>query len=170
MSASPSVTVKASQLQQFVQLQQLVVSLSQQTVEEKKVMNDLQRRLEQYATLTCDQDEMIEELKRMNRKLQSERDTLAMYKDMASTPADEFTRSLISQLKEEKRQRLELEEQSNHMVAEQQRTINRLEARLKESQAVPRDRAPSKAVTTPIRMTAADVDSMVKGWQATATQ
>ncbi|KEG08465.1 hypothetical protein DQ04_07121000 [Trypanosoma grayi] len=49
-----------------------------------------------------------------------------------------FVRSLVAQLRDERRKRLEVEEQSSQMIGEQQLTIQRLEDRLRLPAAAPR--------------------------------
>ncbi|EAN86101.1 hypothetical protein C3747_7g470 [Trypanosoma cruzi] len=57
----------------------------------------------------------------------------------AMTPRSRgFVRSLVAQLRDERRKRLEVEEQSSRMIGEQQLTIQRLEDRLRPQVVAPR--------------------------------
>ncbi|RNF06491.1 uncharacterized protein Tco025E_07547 [Trypanosoma conorhini] len=57
----------------------------------------------------------------------------------AMTPRSRgFVRSLVAQLRDERRKRLEVEEQSSRMIGEQQVTIQRLEDRLRPQAVAPR--------------------------------
>ncbi len=117
----------------------------------------MQKRLDAYAQLVREQDRMIEELKALNSKLIKEKEALLSFRrdeddgddyrggaaalahDLETTghtpKSKEFVQSLVGQLRDEKRQRLAVEEQSSRMIGEQQLTIHRLEEKLKHAGA-----------------------------------
>jgi hypothetical protein len=134
----------------------VVVQLSQCAVSEKHKYSHLQKRLDAYAQLVREQDRMIEELKALNSRLVKEKEALLSFRREGDegeeeawlaaggsaaeaatgqqTPkSKEFAASLVAQLRDEKRQRLAVEEQSSRMIGEQQVTIHRLEEKLKQS-------------------------------------
>lgn len=132
------------------QLEMVVAQLSHAASGESSKLAHMQAQLDAYQSLVNEQDRMIDELRSLNAKLQKERDALAAFRptDGLHPPDDldclatahatpktkSFVQSLVDQLKEEKRLRLQVEEQSSRMIGEQQVTIHRLEDRLGRSQ------------------------------------
>ena len=150
---------EGGQFKLFSQLQEVVVQLSQCAVSEKQKFSHMQKRLDAYAQLVKEQDRMIEELKALNSKLVKEKEALMSFRHVDTATDDrylddiaveerhaehgdlsvntpkskQFMQSLISQLREEKRQRLAVEEQSSRMIGEQQLAIHRLEEKAKQT-------------------------------------
>jgi len=99
---------------------------------ENSVVAVLQQRCDEYADLVRQQDEMISQLQRDL--------TVAGDRNLS-------TESLTQQLRAEKQSRLHAEEQSARILFEQQRTIQRLEAKLPVAES--RGRSPTSLGPTP---------------------
>ena len=168
----------SQQLALFTQLQQIVVQLSQISADERRKRADLEKKLGEYAQLTQQQDRMIEELKASTRSLIAERDMLLEMQTVEKkaretesqhgSSADGLpasTRTLIDQLRREKRERIAAEEQGNKMYQEQQRTIDRLEQRIKQLSV-----AAGNTAHTPNRQPQFGQQSSPDGSSGTATR
>jgi hypothetical protein len=135
-------------LQGWMQLQQLVLRLSQSAVEDRKQRVVLEKRIEEFANLTQQQDRMIEELKAATRSLVAERDSLLEILKVEETVQEveqngspsgksNAMKMLVLQLRQEKRQRIAAEETANRIIQQQHYTIQQMEERLKQAQLTP---------------------------------
>lgn len=89
--------------------------------------SDMKRRMQEYVVLLNEADALVQSLREENETLRRKNSA-----DSPTSPSSDIS-SLRDQLRKEKRQRLEAEEQSHAMVQEQQRRIQLLEARLEQA-------------------------------------
>lgn len=161
LGPSSSASSSSAQISLFAQLQDVVVRLSQAARADKGQLSAMTAKLDSYERLVREQDKMIDDLRAMNARLMKEKEALSSFRGgvpqpgalaaamaldddesaaaaVSATPKTRtFVQSLVNQLRDEKRHRYEVEEQSSRMIGEQQLTIHRLEERIQKLSAGP---------------------------------
>ena len=129
MADSVSVEVIATQLKCLVD--NLHSAIDKGTFAENDAEAQLQLRCDAYADLIQQQDQMLTALRQRTEELEA-----------SSHSHDGPRKDLALQLRSEQRMRLRVEEQSATILSEQQRTIERLETKLR----VAEGKAPQRSV------------------------
>eukprot|EP00755_Sulcionema_specki_P005987 Sspe_Gene.34269::Locus_16678_Transcript_1_7_Confidence_0.154_Length_1469::g.34269::m.34269 len=126
----------------------------------KHVESFFQKKLEEYNMILTGEEELIREMKEHQQTLQNENARLseelaAMRRTCANEglveaengAGSQMVQMLVERLKEEKKNRLQAEEQANQLVSQQEETIVRLEMKLKGAEE--REKRPRFGAGTP---------------------